>query len=231
MARRPRLDLPGLPVHVTQRGVNRCAIFLDDIDRLHYLRLLRSTCARLPLALHAYVLMDNHVHLLLTTSRPGDLSSAMHGIGHKYVQWFNWRHERIGTLWQGRFKACVVDSDAYLLEVIRYIELNPVRAAMVLCAQDYPWSSVHVHLGRRSDPAITNHDVFEATGSTPRERADRWTDWLRAGVSDDDLVDIRRHMQRESALGDARFQAMVEQAVNRPVACRPRGRPPRRSRA
>jgi putative transposase len=96
-----RIDLPGWPMHVPQRGVNRCAIFLDDADRQHYLRLLREACVARSIALHAYVLMDNHVHLLLTTLREGDLSWAMHAVGQRYVQAFNLRHRRVGTLWQG----------------------------------------------------------------------------------------------------------------------------------
>lgn len=148
MPRQPRLELPGLPVHVTQRGVNQCAIFIDDDDRHHYRRLLREACIEHGIAIHAFVLMDNHVHLLLTPRHPGALSRAMRAVGQCYVQAFNARHGRCGALWQGRFKSSLVDSERYLLTVIRYIELNPVRAAMVATPDEYKWSSVHTHLGK-----------------------------------------------------------------------------------
>lgn len=179
MPRRPRLELPGLPMHVTQRGVNRCAIFIVDDDRHHYRRLLREACSKYAVTLHAFVLMDNHVHLLLTPTQAGGLSRTMREAGQSYVQAFNARHGRCGTLWQGRFKSCLVDSDRYLLTVIRYIELNPVRAAMVTAPEDYQWSSVHTHLGKACDPLITLHPTYLALGSLPAERHAAYGQWLR----------------------------------------------------
>ncbi len=214
MPRQPRLELPGIPMHVTQRGVNRCAIFLDDDDRRHYLGLLRDACQRYSVAVHAYVLMDNHVHLLLGTIRVGDLSRAMHRVGHSYVQSFNARHGRSGTLWQGRFKASVVDTDDYLVAVMRYIELNPVRAAMVARPEDHAWSSVHAHLGCRGDGLVSIHERYAALGRTPVERQAAWREWLTSGIDAVELASIRRHLARESALGNPRFQ----QRVRRPPA-------------
>ncbi len=225
MPRQPRLELPGIPLHVTQRGVNRCAIFLDDEDRHHFRRLLRVACHKHEVAVHAYVLMDNHVHLLLNASRPGDVSRAMRVVGQTYVQSFNTRYRRCGTLWQGRFKSCLVDSDRYLLSVMRYIELNPVRAAMVNSAQDWRWSSVHTHLGLAGDPLLSPHPVYTALGADIAERAMAYVQWLKAGIEDQSLAAIRRYIAQERALGDERFQAMVEKTLNRPAACRPRGRP------
>ena len=231
MPRPPRFDLPGCPTHVTQRGVNRCAIFLDDDDRRYYLRVLRDACHHCSVAVHAYVLMDNHVHLLLGTIRAGDLSRAMHRVGHSYVQSFNARHGRSGTLWQGRFKASIVETDDYLFAVMRYIELNPVRAAMVARPEDHPWSSVHVHLGCRGDGVVSIHERYAALGRTPAERQGAWRKWLASGIDAVELASIRRHLQRESALGNPRFQQMVERTLNRPVACLPRGRPRKRCSA
>lgn len=225
MPRQPRLELPGVPLHVTQRGVNRCAIFLDDQDRHHYRRLLRDACRAQDVAVHAYVLMDNHVHLLLSSGRTGAISQAMRTTGQAHVQAFNARHRRSGILWQGRFKSCLVDSNAYLLSVIRYIELNPVRAAMVESPQAYRWSSVHVHLGATTDPLLTLHPVFLALGRTPSERANTYRQWLDAAMPADELDAIRRHLAQERALGHPRFQAMAEKALHRPVTCRSRGRP------
>jgi putative transposase len=212
-------------MHVTQRGVNRCAIFIDDIDRAHYLQVLQQALRADSIQLHAYVLMDNHVHLLLTTRAAGDLTRAMHRVGHGYVAAFNGRHGRVGALWQGRFKACAIDSDAYLFTVMRYIELNPVRAGMCERPEDHRWSSVHVHLGVRNDPLIAFHPQYLSLGANLSERHETWRRWLGQGVSDVDLAAIRRHLARQAALGDQRFQEMVARTLNRPVACRPRGRP------
>lgn len=225
MPRLPRLEVSGVPLHVTQRGVNRGAIFLDDQDRYHFRRLLRDACRKHAIQLHAFVLMDNHFHLLLTPPQPGALSQAMRSVGQNYVQAFNGRHARCGTLWQGRFKSCLVETERYLLTVIRYIELNPVRAAMTASPQDYRWSSVHTHLGLASDPLITLHPIYLALGSTPDERSRAYRMWLQEGIADDDLVRIRQHVNQERALGDERFRHMVEKTLGRPATCRPRGRP------
>ena len=225
MPRQPRLELPGVPLHVTQRGVNRCAIFLDDADRHHYRRLLREACQREDVAIHAFVLMDNHVHLLLGAAVAGRISSALRRAGQMYVQAFNHRHRRTGTLWQGRFKSSLVDSDAYLLRVMRYIELNPLRAAMVERPEDFRWSSVHTHLGTASDPLITLHPGYLALGASAPERAAAYRQWLHAPLDEDELTRIRAYMRQEKALGDPRFQAMVAKALNRPVELRASGRP------
>ena len=221
----PRLELPGVPMHVTQRGVNRGAIFLDDTDRHHYRYVLRAACRHYRVAIHAFVLMDNHVHLLLSSPEAGDISAAMRASGQAYVQAFNDRHGRTGPLWQGRFKSSLVGSDDYLLQVIRYIELNPVRAAMVDDPAAYRWSSVHTHLGRAQDPLLQPHPVFLALGSDPAARAAAYQCWLQAGVCDEEIQAIRRHLVQERALGNKRFQRMIETTLNRPAACHGRGRP------
>ena len=131
MPRTARLEIPGMPMHIVQRGVNRCAVFLCNAGRGYYLALLTEAFAAEEVALHAYVLMENHVHLLVTSAHAGRISRAMRQCNQRYVQNFNRRHGRTGTLWEERFKSCLVDSTAYLLTVMRYIELNPVRAATV----------------------------------------------------------------------------------------------------
>lgn len=211
---------------LTQRGVNRCAILLNDGDRLHYRRrLLREACGKHGVAIHAFVLMDNHVHLLLSSLVAGAVSCAMRRAGQAYVQAFNTRHGRSGTLWQGRFKSCLVDTDRYLLTVLRYIDLNPVRAAMVAAPEEYRWSSVHTHLGRSHDPLLTPHPLYQALGVDSISRASAYAEWLHAAIDDEERCAIRRHLAQERALGDPRFQQMVEKALNRPVTFRPRGRP------
>lgn len=137
MPRRPRLEIPGIPLHITRRGVNRAAVFVDDDDRGHYLALLGATLHKHGVALHAYMLMGNHVHLLASAAHPESISRALRSHGQCYVQAFNRRHRRTGTLWEGRFKSCLVDADRYFLTVCRYIELNPVRAAMVAAPEGH----------------------------------------------------------------------------------------------
>jgi putative transposase len=210
---------------VTQRGVNRCAIFLDDDDRHHFRRLLREACRKHDVEIHAFVLMDNHVHLLLGAGRSGSVSSAMRLAGQSYVQAFNHRHGRTGTLWQGRFKSSLVDSDHYLLTVMRYIELNPVRAAMVASPEAYRWSSVHTHLGHARDPMLTPHPMYQALGGNAHSRAAAYRSWLYAPLPPEELDAIRRHLEQEKALGNPRFQAMVEKTLNRTATVKPRGRP------
>ncbi|WP_017462649.1 transposase [Dyella ginsengisoli] len=231
MPRQARLELPGIPLHVTQRGVNRCAIFVDDEDREHYYRLLGEATREHGIAVHAYVFMGNHVHLLLTSPQRDGLSRAMRNLGQCYVQAFNRRHRRCGTLWQGRFKSCLVDSECYLLTVYRYIELNPVRAAMVERPEQFPWSSVHANLSLQEDPLVTPHPAYLALDCDPTVRAKAYGEWLRQGVSEDDLLHIREHLQKERALGDRTFQALVERALGRSVAARPQGRPKRQNDA
>lgn len=225
MPRRPRLELPDIPLHVTHRGVNRAATFIDDEDASHYLQWLRDALAAQQVQLHAYVLMTNHVHMLLTQPAAGRLSKAMCHLGQRYVPWFNRKHGRTGTLWEGRFKSCLVDSDHYLLQVYRYIELNPVRAGMVVRPEDHPWSSVHANLGMHPDALVTPHPGWLVLGQTSAIRATAYRDWLEAGTDADTTAAIRAHMQQERALGAPRFQAMVERSLNRPVAVRQRGRP------
>lgn len=222
-----RIELPGVPMHVIQRGVNRCLVFLDDQDRLHYRKLLRIACAQATVSIHAYVFMGNHVHLLLAAERGGAISSVMQRVGQAYAQTFNLRHGRTGALWQGRFKSSLIETDSYLLNVMRYIELNPVRAAVVTMAENYRWSSVHKHLGFSSEPLLTPHFLYLALGQDTQTRAAWWRHWLGQGTGQEELRAIRRHATQERALGSARFQEMAAEALGRPVACRPRGRPPK----
>jgi putative transposase len=217
-------------MHVTQRGVNRCATFVDDVDRMHYLHLLIDRSRKLLVKVHAYVLMSNHVHLLLSSDELGATSRMMRQVGQSYVASFNQRHQRTGTLWEGRFKSCLIGTEDYLLTVYRYIELNPVRAAMVEAPEHYAWSSVHANLGRRIDPLVSPHEVFVALGSNAEQRADAYRTWLREGVNDNELLRIREHLRRERALGNHRFEAMVERSLGRSAIMRPRGRPQRGAR-
>jgi putative transposase len=166
-----RLILPGVAVHLIQRGNNRAICFRNDSDYLVYLAHLRQLSDKYECALHAYCLMPNHVHLLLTPAAAEACTTLMRDLGQRYVQYFNARHERSGTLWEGRFRSCLVESARYVLACYRYIELNPVRAGMVHYPEGYLWSSYAVNGGMRSDPLITPHPEFAALAAHGEERS------------------------------------------------------------
>lgn len=222
MPRYRRLVLPGAPHHVVHRGINKAATFLDDADRIRFRVILRSSLPDHGVAVHAYVLMDNHVHLLATPEDATGLGRGMHSVFQRYSQYFNLRHRRSGALWEGRFKSFIVDKDRYLLALCRYIELNPVRARLVPRAEDFRWSSVHGNLGRRCDPVLTPHPALGLLGSRLRER---YAEWLASGISERELAAIRRYSAQERALGSPRFQAMVARTLGIVATPRPRGRP------
>ena len=230
MARQPRLDLPGIPQHIVQRGNNRLPCFLDDIDRRRYRNLLREALLATRCQLHAYVLMDNHVHLLVTPPEPGAIAVLMQKLGRKYVGQFNARHRRTGTLWEGRYKACLVADDAYLLRCVRYIDLNPVRARITDDPRRYPWSSCAALCGVRKDSLLTLHPTQQALGATANERAAAYRLLVTEVLNTEDLVAIRAYLQQQRAYGPEAFQALVTAKTRRYTAIRPAHRPSRSSR-
>ncbi len=228
MARQPRLDLPGIPQHIVQRGNNRLPCFLDDADRAHYRHLLREALLATRCRLHAYVLMDNHVHLLATPPEAGALAQLMQKLGRQYVGQFNARHHRTGTLWEGRYKSCLVDSADYLLRCVRYIDLNPVRARMTDDPVRFLWSSCAALCGQRDDPLLTLHPTQLAMGTNDKDRADAYRDLLTETLDDENLAAIRAYLQQQRAYGRDDFQAMVEAKTQRFAALRPAHRPARK---
>lgn len=209
MARLPRPDLAGIPQHVVQRGNKRLPCFLDDVGRQRYLQFLLDALARFDCRLHAYVLMDNHVHLLMTPAAVGGISRLMHTFARNYVAHFNRRHGRTGTLWEGRYKACLVDSDTYFLACSRYIELNPVRAWIAAQPADHPWSS---HLGNafgRHDPLLSPHASYVALGADGAARAAAYRALFAEALPAQQVDEIRRYLQQQKALGSDRFRAWV----------------------
>jgi putative transposase len=227
MARLPRLDLPGIPQHIVQRGNNRLPCFLDDADRHRYLQLLREALLHTACHLHAYVLMDNHVHLLITPPSTGTIARLMQKLGRQYVSQFNARHRRTGTLWEGRYKSCLVDSESYVLSCYRYIDLNPVRARITDDPVDYRWSSAAAHTGERLNSLLSEHTTYAALGANESERGDAYRALLREGISDDDLTSIRVYLQQQRALGRDAFRSMVEAKTKRFAGVRPAHRPAR----
>ena len=164
MARLGRYFLPDQPLHVIQHGNNRGAIFFDEEGYAHYRRSLAEAAAEQGCSIHAYVLMTDHVHLLVTLRRVESLPRLMQSLGRRYVRHVNARHGRSGTLWEGRYRAAPIDSAAYLLACCRYIELNPVRAGMVAHPRDYPWSSWRAHALGAADPLVAPHALYKAAG-------------------------------------------------------------------
>jgi putative transposase len=209
MARRPRYILPGVAVHVIQRAINRVACFRSDSDYLVYLSHVRQLSAKYDCAVHAYCLMTNHVHLLLTPATPDSCTALMRDIGRRYVPYFNRRNERTGTLWEGRFRSCIVESARYVLACYRYIELNPVRAGMVADPAAYPWSSHAANGGVRHDPAVQPHAEFSALSSNPERRGAAYRSLFAEELDDDSVEAIREATNRGYPLVSDAFKESV----------------------
>lgn len=225
MARYPRLDLPGIPQHVRQRGNNRLPCFLDNNDRRSYLHLLGAALLETGCQLHAYVLMDNHVHLLLTPPEVGATSRLMQNLGRNYVSLFNARHRRTGTLWEGRYRACLVGGEDYVLRCARYIDLNPVRARITADPCQYRWSSCAALCGMRDDPLLSLHPAHRALGLTAATRGQAYREILGEAIADEELQAVRLYLKQQRAWGRDDFRAMVEASTKRFSAPRPAHRP------
>ncbi|MFT7723129.1 MAG: transposase [Roseateles sp.] len=225
MARLPRLILPDQPHHVILRGNNRQAIFFSDLDREHLLATLAEAAAQYRVAVHAYVLMDNHLHLLLTPPTADALSRMMQSLGRRYVGWFNARHQRSGTLWEGRFRAGLIEGERHLLACMRYIELNPVRAGLCQEASHWPWSSAAHHLGLARNLLITEHEMYWALGNTPFEREHAYRELMAQGVTLAEQVRFTDAVLRGRPVGSEGFLKPLAVAHEMVVVRRPRGRP------
>lgn len=227
MPRRRRIDLPGIPQHIVQRGNNRGVCFFSDEDRRAYLDRLAHHAGRLDVELHAYVLMTNHVHLLATSWRHGGVSTLMQDLGRDYVRLVNAAYRRTGTLWEGRFHACLIDSERYLLACMRYIELNPVRAGMVDDPSEYFWSSYRANAQGRPDLLITQHDTYRALGTSAPERSAAYRVLFASALDPDDEQALRLHTRQRATWGSERFQREIAAALGRRVTANPPGRPRR----
>ena len=225
MARPPRLELPGVPLHVVQRGNNRAACFYGDVDRRFYLKCLAQSASARGCAVHAYVLMTNHVHLLVTPREAGAVGAMMQDIGRRYVRVTNTIHGRSGSLWEGRFKASLIDSENYLLTCHRYIEDNPVRARMVQHVAAYAWSSHPHYTGSRTNSLISPYPQYRSLGATEVERRANFQALFAVPLEQRLLQQIRTAINTDSALGSERFMQQAEAQLGRSVRPPQRGRP------
>ena len=225
MPRMVRLELEGTPLHIVQRGNDRQACFRVDEDRRRYLAALAHASRKCGCAIHAYVLMTNHVHLLITPGSAGGASRMMQSVGRRYVAEFNARHRRTGTLWEGRFKSSLVFGAAYAINCHRYIELNPVRAGMVADPGDYPWSSYRSNALGESDSLLTMHDAYRALGDAATRLA-AYRALVAAGLDDTTAAEIRANLQQGRVFGPEPFQTQLERSVGQCTRLRIRGRQP-----
>jgi putative transposase len=227
MARLGRYFLPDQPLHVIQRGNNRQAIFFGEDDYARYRDWLVAAAARHGCAVHAYVLMTNHVHLLLTPRTADSLPRTMQALGRRYVRHVNTVYRRSGTLWEGRYRAAPIDTEAYFLSCCRYIELNPVRARMVRHARDYRWSSYRAHGEGTTDPLVVRHELYDRIGRTPADRQKGYRALFRTALAQEFVEELRAATNGGWAVGDERFKRQIAEALGRRVAPLPKGRPPR----
>ena len=225
MARLSRLTLPGHLHHVIQRGNNRQPIFQDGEDFHTMLALLADNALQHGVAVHAYVLMDNHFHLLVTPTSADALPQMMQAVGRRYVQYFNRRHARTGTLWEGRYRSTVLQADKYLLPCMVYLDLNPVRAGLVANAADYPWSS-HAHWrGVRNDRLLTPHALYWALGNTPFAREAAYAALVQTGIGSQEQAALTASALSGWALGDTDFIEGLKKQTTRRVVVGQAGRP------
>jgi len=224
MPRHARVRLAGCPWHVIQRGVNRSLCFRDDLDRQRYLGLLKDHAAENDCVIHAYVLMGNHVHLLISPASESGLSRTMKALGERYVPFYNRRHGRTGTLWEGRFRSNLVQSERYLAMCQTYIELNPVRADIVRHPAQYPWSSFLSNASGAPSGIVTPHERYLALGTDACQRANAYQALFRTPPSQRDLELIRDAVNAGYALGDEAFTRRLEAMKGIPVTRRKPGR-------
>ena len=225
MPRRPRVHLDGVPLHIVQRGHNREPCFFGEEDYSSYLHWLGEALTELDSALHAYVLMSNHVHLLLTPRKAQDVPKLIISLGRRYVQYVNRSHGRTGTLWDSRYKSSLVHAETYLLACQRYIELNPVRAAMVEDPAHYRWTSYRSNALGQPDPRLTPHSLYLSLGRGDKDRQAAYRALFRAQLDRAAIDDIRLALHQSQPLGNARFHDRIEKMTGIRREARRRGRP------
>jgi putative transposase len=224
MARQPRYTIPEQPQHVIIRGNNRDPVFYADQDYQLYLERLKEACEKHNCDVHAYVLMTNHVHLLVTPHSQNGIAKAIQMLGRYYVQYFNYTYKRTGTLWEGRYKATLVDSENYLLTCYRYIELNPVRAeGMANHPSEYPWSSYRRNALGYDDPLVVPHKEYLRLGCSSEIRQAAYRALFKSHISERTLQEIREATNKAWVLGSSYFKERIAAQLDRPVTPSNRG--------
>jgi len=225
MARQPRLALPNYPHHVIQRGNNRQPIVLDETDRRMLYNLWLEESQRHKVAVNAYVLLDNHFHMLLTPPSDEAMSLMMQSVGRTYVRYFNKRHNRSGTLWEGRYKSSLIDSEAYLLTCMAYIDLNPVRAGLAESAEDFSWSSYKHLAGQSIDKLVTPHALYWGLGNTPFAREAAYAEFVAGGLSVATQKALTESALKGRVVGRPDFLTSLEKNTQRQILPQKAGRP------
>jgi len=228
MPRHARAILPEVAVHIIQRGNNRSACFHREADYLVYIDYLRELSRRHGCEIHAYCLMTNHVHLLATPRTANACALLMKNLGQRYVQYVNRSRERTGTLWEGRFRSCIAQSERYVMACYRYIELNPVRAGMVAHAGDYRWSSHRANAAGAGETWLVPHPEYLALGIDDDARRGAYRALVDSGLGSAQLDQIRAATHSGGALGDAAFRSLASRALGRCLTPGRAGRPPKR---
>lgn len=225
MPRRPRVTIPNVPLHVIQRGNNRQACFIADEDYCFYLDWLKEYASKAGCLIHAYALMTNHVHLLLSSATGDGVGMLMKSLGQRYVQYVNRTYRRSGTLWEGRFRSCLTQEESYLLACQRYIELNPVRAEMVAHPAEYRWSSYRVNAQGEESGIVSPHPLYLALGADTVDRQEAYRELFRHELEPGVVDAIRQATNGNFVLGDGRFGEQIAQALGRRVQPGKSGRP------
>ena len=217
MARHPRIVLPNQPLHIMHRGNNRQDIFETEADMIRLKEDLAHALSKSHCKLHAYVIMSNHLHLLLTPTDKAQLSQFMQTMANRYVRYFNASRNRSGTIWEGRFKSCLVDSDNYLYTLYRYIEMNPLRANMVNSLTDYPWSSYHHNALGKKDTLITEHPLYRRLGNSPVLRGQHYQAIFDTPNSAEQEQAIDEALMRGEVYGSHDFHQKIAKRIKRPT--------------
>ncbi len=225
MPRKPRFFLPGVPVHIVQRGHSREPVFFEDNDYLAYLRWLKEGTERYKVDIHAYALMTNHIHILATTQDKDGVTRMMQYVGRHYVPYINHTYGTSGSIWEGRYKASLIHDDEYLLTCMRYIELNPVRANMVRAPGQYRWSSHRHNAQGKNDELVVPHPLYIALGRSKPTRIEAYKALFQAHLDKGVLDSIRSAWQTGTPLGNDYFRQIIEDKLKLKVGQARRGRP------
>jgi len=229
MPRKPRFFLPGVPAHIVQRGHSREPVFFENSDYIAYLTWLMEAAERYDCEVHAYVLMTNHVHILATPNDKQGISRMMQYVGRRYVPYINHSYGTSGSIWEGRYKASLINDEQYMLSCMRYIELNPVRANMVNVPAQYRWSSYRYNALGKENELITPHQLYLNMGSAKGKRLEEYRSLFNAHVDEEDINVIRAAWQTGTPLGNDYFKKKIEKKLKSKVGQDRRGRPSKRA--